>query len=227
MTGKNQDAEFRHPDTVAYLQSLTEEEAAKHPPIVRERGGAVTQYWREGGRVRCREVAADELSGPGASGTEALLAAAEAEFGRLLPKLEAELAGGGVPDLDAFETSIRAGLLGCGAKAYAALLEALDAKLPAPCCGTCGRRKELHRRVAKTFQSRFGLLSVLRTYYICRPCGGGHFPLDRALGLEGKSATPGKGSLLHADLQRKASTPTPRVPTAARRRSASSGILPA
>ena len=104
MTGKNQDAEFRHPDTVAYLQSLTKEEAEKQPPLVRESGGVITQYWREGGRVRCREVAADELSGPGASETEALLAAAEAEFGRLLPKLKAELAGGGVPDLDAFET---------------------------------------------------------------------------------------------------------------------------
>ena len=195
MAVKKQEPEFRHPEAVAFLQSLTEAEAAKHPPLVRESGGTVTQYWREGGRVRCREVDADELSGPGASETEALLAAAEAEFGRLLPKLKAELAGGGVPDLDAFETSIRAGLLGRGAKAYAALLEALDAKLPAPCCGTCGRRKELHRRLAKTFQSRFGLLRVWRTYYICRPCGDGHFPLDRALGLEGKSATPGAESI--------------------------------
>ena len=195
MAVKKQEPEFRHPEAVAFLQSLTEAEAAKHPPLVRESGGTVTQYWREGGRVRCREVDADELSGPGASETEALLAAAEAEFGRLLPKLKAELAGGGVPDLDAFETSIRAGLLGRGAKAYAALLEALDAKLPAPCCGTCGRRKELHRRLAKTFQSRFGLLRVWRTYYICRPCGDGHFPLDRALGLEGKSTTPGAESI--------------------------------
>ena len=96
MTGKNQDAEFRHPDTVACLQSLTKEEAAKQPPLVRESGGIITQYWREGGRVRCREVDADELSGPDASETEALLAA-EAEFGRLLPQLKAELAGGGVP----------------------------------------------------------------------------------------------------------------------------------
>ena len=98
MTIKKQDSEFRHPDTAACLQSLTKEEAAKHPPIVRESGGAVTQCWREGGRVRCREVDADELSGPGASGTEALLAGAEAEFGRLLPKLKAALAGGGIPD---------------------------------------------------------------------------------------------------------------------------------
>ena len=98
MTGKNQDAEFRHLDTVAYLQSLTKEEAAKQPPLVRESGGIITQCGRGGSEVRCREVAADELSGPGASGTEALFAAAKAEFGRLLPKLKAELAGGGVPD---------------------------------------------------------------------------------------------------------------------------------
>ena len=50
-------------------------------------------------------------------------------------------------------------------------------------------------RVAKTFHSRFGPLKVLRTYCICRPCGSGHFPLDRALGLEGKSATPGAESV--------------------------------
>ena len=35
--------------------------------------------------------------------------------------------GFGVPDLDALETSVRDGLPGCGAKGYAALLEALDA----------------------------------------------------------------------------------------------------
>ena len=68
MTIKKQDSEFRHPDTVACLQSLTEEEAEKQPPLVRESGGAVMQYWRDGSEVRCREVAADELSGSGASG---------------------------------------------------------------------------------------------------------------------------------------------------------------
>ena len=47
MTGKKQ--EFRHPDTVACLQGLTDEAAAKHSPIVRESSGIVTQYWCDGG----------------------------------------------------------------------------------------------------------------------------------------------------------------------------------
>ena len=43
MAAKRQDAEFCHPDTVAYLRGLTDEEAAKHSPIVRERDGVLTQ----------------------------------------------------------------------------------------------------------------------------------------------------------------------------------------
>ena len=44
---------------------MTDEEAAKHSPVVRERDGVLTQYWRVGRRVRCREV---EASGGPASG---------------------------------------------------------------------------------------------------------------------------------------------------------------
>lgn len=90
---------------------------------------------------------------------EALLAAAEGEFGRLLPQPKSEL--GGIPDLDDIEKSVRAGSLGCGAKTCAALLETLEAELPTPSCPICG----------------------------------GCFPLDRALGLEGKNVTPGAESL--------------------------------
>ena len=150
MTGKTRDTKFRHPEAVAYLQSLTDEEAKTHPPLVRKSGGVVIRYWREGARVRCREVASDECGGRAASEMEALLSAAESEFGGLLPRLKAEL-GGGVPDLDAFETSIREGLFACGAKGYAALLEAFEAKLPAPRCGKCGEPMERHSRCGKTF----------------------------------------------------------------------------
>ena len=34
-----------------------------------------------------------------------------------------------------------------------------------------------------------------RICFYCRKCGAGHFPLDRALDLEGKSAAPGAESL--------------------------------
>ena len=63
MTGKARDAELRHPETVAFLESLTDEQTAKRLPLVRERDGVVARYWREGGRVRCREVAAEASVG--------------------------------------------------------------------------------------------------------------------------------------------------------------------
>ena len=194
MAGRTQDQEFRHPDTAAYLQGLTDEAAAKHPPVVREDGGVFTEYWREGGRVRCREV--EEPSRSGAPELEALLAAAGAAFGRTLPRMRSELRGGRVPDLDALETTVRDGMLGSGARGYAALLEALDAELPAPPCPDCGRRMERHGRAGKTFLTRLGRVRIERTQFRCRECGGGHFPLDRALGLEGRNATPGAESVL-------------------------------
>ena len=93
MTIKRRDPEFLHPDTVAQLQGPADEEAAKHSPIVRERDGVFMQQRRIGRRVRCREV---EASGVPALETGALHAAAEAEFGRLLPLLTAGFPGGGV-----------------------------------------------------------------------------------------------------------------------------------
>ena len=57
MALKAQDTEFRHQDTVAYLRErLTDEEAAKQPPLIRECDGVFMQQGREGGRVCCREV---------------------------------------------------------------------------------------------------------------------------------------------------------------------------
>ena len=185
-----QDTEFRHPDTAACLRGLTDEEAAKQPPLVREQDGVAWHYWREGGRVCCREAA---------SGTEALHAAVEAEFGRSLHRLEAELRGGRVPDLDAIETWLRDRSLAVGAKVYADLLEARDAALPAPACPSCGRRMERHGRAGKTFEARMGPVRIERTYVRCRACGVAFHHLDRVLGLEGKTVTPGAESL-YADV---------------------------
>ena len=193
MAGKTKDSEFRHPNTAAHMQGLTDEEAAKHPPVVREAGGVFTEHWREGGRVRCREVG--EPSRVGAPELGALLAAAEAAFGRSLPRMRAELRGGRVPDLDALETTVRDGMLGSGARGCAALLEALDAELPAPPCPDCGRRMERQGRIGKTLPARLGQAGIKRRHCRCRECGGGRFPLDRALGLEGKAAAPGAESV--------------------------------
>ena len=165
-------------------------EAAKHPPLVREHDGVITQYWRDGGEVRCREVEAGEEPE-----MEALLAAVESEFGRSLPRLRAELRGDGVPDLDALETSIREKMLECGAKACKALLEAYGAELPAPPCATCGERMEQSARAVKGFLSRLGLIDLERIQFHCRSCRVGLHPLDRALDLAGRNATPGAESI--------------------------------
>ena len=153
---------------------------------IRERDGVFMRQRRVGRRVRCREV---EASGVPASETGALHAAAEAEFGRSLPLLTAELLGDGVPDLDAIETMVRDGVPGGGA-----LLEAVDARLAGkspPSCPSCGRRMERRGRVGKTFGTRLGEARVRRRYFYCRKCGVGDYPLDRALRLAGKRVTPG------------------------------------
>ena len=195
MAVKIRDAEFRHPEAAAFLESLTDEQAAKQPPLILEQDGVVARQRREGGRVRCREVAAEASAG---SSSEMQAAAA---FGRSLPQLKAELRVGGVPDLDAIETLVRAEMLNCGAKGCAALPEAVDAELPPPSCPSCGRRMERHGRVGKTLKTRLGPVRIERTYWRCRACGGGRFPLDRLLDLEGRSVAPGAESL-YADATR-------------------------
>ena len=124
MAEKIRDPEFRNQELAAFLQGLTDEQAAALGPLSVERGGVAWQYWREDGRVHCREFEA--ASGGPSSEMEALHAEIAAAFGRSLPRMRAELRGGGVPDLDAIETSVRDDLLGGGAKCCAALLEAFD-----------------------------------------------------------------------------------------------------
>ena len=132
MSGKTQDAEFRHPEAVAFLESLTTEQAAKQPPLILEQDGVVARQRREDGHVRCREFETDGVSGGRSFEMDALHAAVEAEFGRSLPRLEAELRVGGVLDLDAIETSIRERARDLGARTCADLLEARDAADPPP-----------------------------------------------------------------------------------------------
>ncbi len=61
MTQDEGKRERRHPDAVAYLEGLTESEAAVHPPVIREDGDGFVQYWLEGGEVRSRGITKDDL----------------------------------------------------------------------------------------------------------------------------------------------------------------------
>ncbi len=196
MTRKSKEAGFRLPKAVEFLADLTEEEAAAHSPVVllKRDDGGYARYWREGGQVRCGE--ADSAGGESRPGAiEELLASGRRNFEELLPKLSAELLGQS-PDLDIAETALRDGLLGSGAVAFGALLESVDRELPAPACESCGAAMQRHQRKSKRFTTRLGPVEVERNYYRCPDCGGGHFPLDRALGIEGESHTPGAASII-------------------------------
>ena len=190
MSDKGKRSDVRHPKIVSYLESLSAEEAAGHPPVVLEHDGGRTRYWLEDGEVRSCEVGGDGLPA-----LEKLLSAARDRFGDLLPRLAAE-AGRPGPDLDSIELALRDGSHASGAAALKAILEDLDRGLPGPLCGSCGRKMARHRTDGKTFMTRLGPVTVERVYRRCRGCGGGHYPLDRVLGLEGESCTPGAASLM-------------------------------
>ncbi len=195
MTRNEGNRAHRHPDAVAYLEGLTEGEAAVHPPLVRRHGDGFTQYWLEGGEVRSRDIGRDGLPTAGLRPDGALPGAVPAEFGPLLPRLAADLASG-APDLDGVERALRDASLGGGAAALKLLLERLDTTLPAPECAACGRPMARHAVRKRSWLTRLGRVEVKRSYFRCRSCGGGCFPLDRALGLEGGTVTPGMESVM-------------------------------
>ncbi len=185
-----------HPDTVAYLEGLGEEGAA----VLRVHEGGYTRYWLEGGEVRSCDFTEGELPlagfGPVGGPLPALLGAVQAEFGPQLPKLAADLASGD-PDLDCAERVLRDSSLCGGATALKILFEQLGEALPPPECASCGKLMCLHgARKKKAWLTRLGRVEVERNYYYCRSCRSGFFPLDRALGLEGDTLTPGIMSVM-------------------------------
>ena len=162
-----------------------------HPGFPGESGGVHVLHRLRDGKVEVREVAGEELErlrrfvsdfeaepGPGMAQSE-------------LDRLSAELDRPG-PDLDAVETSLRDGGNAVAALQMKRLLERKDATLPAPVCPGCGRamKREREKR-PKTFTCRMGPVTVERSLWRCRGCGGTAVPLDEWLKLEGKSMMPG------------------------------------
>ncbi len=181
----------RHPNTVAYLEGLGEEGAEVHHP----HEGGYTRYWLEGGEVRSCDITEGELPlagfGPVGGPLPASLGAVQAEFGPQLSKLAADFASG-APDLNSVERVLHDSSLCGGATALKMLLEQLDEALPPPECASCGKlmcRRQARKK--KALLTRLGRVEVERSYYYCRSCGNGFFPLDRELGLEGDTLTPG------------------------------------
>ncbi len=178
----------RHADAADCPEGLPEDEAAAHPPPVRRHAGGHTRCWIEGGEVRSRDVAADGTP-------EALPGAVPAEFGPLPPRLAAD-PGPGVPDPGGGGRALRDASPGGGAAAPRLLLERLDAR---PCrrrsARPAGRRRPGTGR-RKAWLTRLGRVEAERSRFRCRSCGGGCFPPDRALGLEGDTVTPGTASVI-------------------------------
>ena len=57
-------------------------------------------------------------------------------------------------------------------------------------CG-CGQQARFNRYRAKTFRTAMGPLTLERAYYRCGASGQGSLPRDAALGLDGRSVSPG------------------------------------
>ncbi len=174
--------EFRHPEVVAYLRSLSAAEAALNRPMIRQDGDGFLEYRIFDGTVICRRLATTEL--PGHEGSAA-------RSPDLLPRLEKELAAT-VVDLDAVETALRGDALVAAAAQLRLLLEARDDALDPPHCPHCGgRMARWGDKRPKTYMTRLGKVTVARRHYRCSACRTGLFPLDAALRLEGRTTTPG------------------------------------
>ncbi len=186
----------RHPDAVAYLEGLTEGDAAVHPPVVREHDGGFAQCWLEGGEVRSRDITEEELPLAGFRPDGGRFRSCWRPFrrssGRSFRSLR-RTSRPAFPTLTAWsERSATAPL----ASALKLLPERLDGMLPTPESEGCGKPMRRHPATGKSFLTRLGRIEVERAHFHCRSCGKGRFPPDRALGLEGGAFTPGMASVM-------------------------------
>ena len=200
MTQDTRKRVHRHPDAVAYLEGLPEQEADVLPPLVRMYDGGFTQYWMEGGKVQSRDITDEDLPlaglRPDSGPLAALLASVSGEFGPQFSRLAAELSSP-VPDFDAVELAVRGSALSTGGTVLKALLEQIDQTLPKPECSSCGKpMRRVMKSKEKTFVTRLGPVTVERAYYRCASCGKSCFPLDHALGLEDQSFSAGVASMV-------------------------------
>ena len=207
------DARYRDAGIAEALLKLGPEMAATHPGVLTHCAGVWVHHACDGRDVEVRIVSGTELAAlrerialfqapfslAGSAGEDGSDEAVEGlvrsgvseafdrDFGRVAGELTRAR-----PDLDAIELQLRENALAGSAALYRALLEGKDAELPAPECPKCGRRmKRRRQKVSKTFLTRVGEVTLMRTSYYCRRCGESKVPLDDYLGLEGTSMSPG------------------------------------
>ncbi|MDE0695664.1 MAG: hypothetical protein OXH76_07500 [Boseongicola sp.] len=141
MCGSDKERGSHDPDVVASLKELAGKGSGKHR-IVCESDGVATEYWLEGGEVPSAGQAAPSMA--------AFEAAALSEFAALVPKLESELDGKEVADLDGIKIAIRDVTHSSGAAMYKSLHERVDAERPTPDCPQCGKPMERHQKLEST-----------------------------------------------------------------------------
>jgi hypothetical protein len=98
----------------------------------------------------------------------------------------------GEQDLAQVERGVLFAARGIGCVILQAALETMDnGKTTSHRLCACGCPQRYVSDRPKTLQTLLGPVEIRRAYYHCRNCGKGEFPLDRALGVDRTSLTPG------------------------------------
>lgn len=93
-------------------------------------------------------------------------------------------------DLEALEVAVKTKMMDLGSALMSLCINAdrSDGQAAARRC-QCGAMAKRSGRREKKLVSALGVLWLKRTYYHCDGCGGGFFPKDRQLGIEGRSVS--------------------------------------
>ena len=98
----------------------------------------------------------------------------------------------GEQDLAQVERGVLLEARGIGGLILQAAMETMDnGKTTSHRSCECGLSQRYVSDRPKSLQTLLGTVEIRRAYYHCKNCGRGDFPLDRALGVEGTSLTPG------------------------------------
>ena len=110
-------------------------------------------------------------------------------------------------DLEALEVAVKSTMMDLGSALMSMCINAdrSDGEAAELSC-QCGAVAKRAGRRRKRLVSALGVLSLKRTYYHCDGCGGGFFPKDRQLGIEGQSISqavmaPSGSEMLRATYQ--------------------------
>ncbi len=127
---------------------------------------------------------------PAKATQESLGAAVALETASEIRTLIQSQSGPALIDLEAVEMAVRSMVMDFGASVLSTCINAdrSDGEAAELRC-QCGSAAKRCGRREKTLVSALGVLLLKRTYYHCDECGGGFFPKDRQLGIEGQSVS--------------------------------------